>query len=58
MSSMKLPPFSSHVGMTLTSATGTYGPAPGEPTLLASWACARIPSALLVQCLGICLQLG
>lgn len=38
MSCMKLPPFSSHVGMTLTSATGTYGPAPGEPTLLESGA--------------------
>lgn len=38
MCSMKRPPFSFLVGMTRTSATGTYGPAPGEPALLASGA--------------------
>lgn len=42
MSSMKHPPFSFLVDMTPTSATGTYGPAPGEPTLLASGACTRL----------------
>lgn len=38
MCSTKHPPFSFLVGMTPTSATGTYGPAPGEPALLASGA--------------------
>jgi len=42
MSSTKRPPFFFRVGMTPTSATGTYGPAPGEPTLLASGACLRL----------------
>lgn len=39
MSSTKHPLFCFRVGMTPTSATGTYGPAPGELTLLASGAC-------------------
>lgn len=42
MCSMKHPPFSFLVGMTPTSATGTYGPAPGEPALLPAGAHARL----------------
>lgn len=42
MCSMKRPPFSFPVGMTPTSATGTYGPAPGEPALLVSGAHLRL----------------